>query len=96
MKNQGQFFKMSRDVNRLVEKWGSERFYDFNSRRAKECKEQGYYDFAYEYQCRIWLYVLKNIGFQPASRLPMWKIFVHDFRHAFSDYYFLEDKKYRD
>lgn len=96
MKNQGQFFKMSMDVNRLVEMWGSKRFYDFNSKKAKECKSEGNYDFAYEYQCRIWLYVLKNIDFQPASRLPMWKIFVHDFRHAFSDYYFWEDKKYRD
>lgn len=95
MKNQGQFFTMSRDVNRLVEKYGPEVFYDFNSTRAKENNVKGYYDFAYEYQCRIWLYVLKNIDFQPASRLPMWKIFVHDFRHAFSDYYFYQDKKYR-
>lgn len=95
MRNQGQFFRMSKDVNRLTEKYGPERFYNFNSSGAKGCKEQGYYDFAYEYQCRIWLYVLKNIDFQRTSRLAMWKIFVHDFRHAFSDYYFWEDKKYR-
>jgi hypothetical protein len=96
MKNQDQFHRMSKDVSHLLERYGSERFYDFNRKGAQRCKEQGNYDLAFEYQCRIWLYVLKNIDFQPASRLPMWKIFVHDFRHAFSDYYFWEDKKRRD
>ena len=54
--------------------------------RMHENVEKGYYNIAYEYVATQELLLFKTMQKTDPFRLKVWRMFVTDFRRAFSDY----------
>lgn len=56
--------------------------------RSKHLFTQGYFDLAYEYIAMLELNLYLDLDKSDPFRLKVWKMFVIDFRRAYSDYEF--------
>lgn len=56
--------------------------------RYRKRMQKGHFDIAHEYLCRAELLMVRTAPKNEPYRLTMWRLFVGDFRRAFSDYEF--------
>lgn len=79
------FFPKVIKVNKLP-KGEKEKRMLFWSNRFQHLLNQGDYNLAYEYLAMLALNCYLDLDKSDHSRITLWKMFVADFRRAFSDY----------
>lgn len=89
------FFYVVNKINKNYDAIGK-KAQDLWAERMRENFKKGYYDIAYEYVAIQELLLFKTMKKTDPFRLKVWRMFVGDFRRAFSDYEYANFQRLKD